>query len=106
VNRPSGRRWQRMRAEILLRDGWRCAYCGGPANTVDHVRPLVEGGSAWHPANLVAACWRCNRERGSEVQRRMARKRDGLGLFGRSSMPPPPPRRRVRFGVVGPHEIA
>ena len=35
-----------------------CAYCGGPAETVDHVLPRSRGGgSDW--LNLVAACVRC-----------------------------------------------
>jgi 5-methylcytosine-specific restriction endonuclease McrA len=37
-----------------------CAYCGGPAQTVDHVLPKSRGGaSSW--LNLVAACFGCNR---------------------------------------------
>lgn len=36
-----------------------CAYCGGPAESVDHVIPLAKGGSHW-PANLRPACKRCN----------------------------------------------
>lgn len=36
-----------------------CAYCGGPAQTVDHVLPRSRGGdSTW--LNLVAACEPCN----------------------------------------------
>ena len=43
---------------VKERDG-RCAYCGGPAETVDHVLPKSRGGgSTW--SNLVAACVPCN----------------------------------------------
>lgn len=43
---------------IKRRDG-ACAYCGGPAQTVDHVVPRSRGGdSTW--LNLVAACEPCN----------------------------------------------
>lgn len=35
-------RWSRR--GVLKRDGHICAYCGGPANTVDHVVPLSRGG--------------------------------------------------------------
>jgi hypothetical protein len=43
---------------IKRRDG-ACAYCGGPAQTVDHVVPRSRGGeSSW--LNLVAACRPCN----------------------------------------------
>jgi len=43
---------------VKRRDG-ACAYCGGPAETVDHVIPRSRGGdSSW--LNLVAACEACN----------------------------------------------
>ncbi|MBO0608357.1 HNH endonuclease [Myceligenerans salitolerans] len=43
---------------VKRRDG-ACAYCGGPADTVDHVVPRSRGGpSTW--LNLVAACYECN----------------------------------------------
>ncbi len=43
---------------IKRRDG-RCAYCGGRAETVDHVHPRSRGGLlTWD--NAVAACFACN----------------------------------------------
>lgn len=46
------------KAGVRARDG-RCAYCGGPADTVDHILPRSRGGSSsW--LNLVAACGDCN----------------------------------------------
>ncbi len=63
---------QRPRAERLrltvAAQGGRCFWCGRaferlvPA-TVDHVVPRVKGGPSW-PENEVAACHRCNAERG------------------------------------------
>lgn len=54
---------RRLRFEILRRDGFTCRYCGGQAPdvvlTVDHVIPVVLGGST-EPTNLVAACKTCN----------------------------------------------
>jgi len=48
------------RRAIFARDGGRCAYCGGPATSVDHVQPRSRGGRhVWE--NVVAACGRCNR---------------------------------------------
>lgn len=36
-----------------------CSYCGGPANTVDHIDPLRHGGAGeWD--NFTAACASCN----------------------------------------------
>lgn len=44
---------------VLLRDGHRCAYCGRPASTRDHIVPRSRGGpTSW--LNLVAACEPCN----------------------------------------------
>jgi 5-methylcytosine-specific restriction endonuclease McrA len=67
--------WQRLRLVILERDEHRCRWCGGPASTVDHVRPLVAGGQRLDPANLVAACIRCNSRRGAKLSSRRARGR-------------------------------
>ena len=48
---------------VLLRDNYKCGYCGRPgdraAMTVDHVVPRAAGGkSSWE--NLVSACGDCN----------------------------------------------
>jgi len=34
------RKWREFRKMVLNRDGHTCAYCGEPANTVDHVNPI------------------------------------------------------------------
>ena len=47
------------RLDVLRRDGWTCAYCGGHARTVDHIIPESRGGT-WTWGNLVAACAVCN----------------------------------------------
>ncbi len=39
--------------------GWRCAYCRGPFEHIDHVIALSRGGTNW-PANLRPACSACN----------------------------------------------
>jgi hypothetical protein len=54
----------RLRFEILRRDGFSCRYCGARAGEgavleIDHVLPKVLGGSD-KPTNLVAACVDCN----------------------------------------------
>jgi 5-methylcytosine-specific restriction endonuclease McrA len=54
------------RAGVLARDGRCCAYCGGPASTVDHVLPRSRGGgNTW--LNTVAACGRCNQRKGDRT---------------------------------------
>jgi 5-methylcytosine-specific restriction endonuclease McrA len=56
------------RKAVFARDAWTCQYCGGSAETVDHVVPRSRGGPhSWE--NVVAACRRCN-----------GRKRDKLPL--------------------------
>lgn len=37
----------------------RCAYCGAPAETWDHIFPIKEGGETT-PGNIVPACISCN----------------------------------------------
>lgn len=73
------------RRTVFARDGHRCQYCGGPAESIDHVIPRSRGGPhAWH--NVVAACRRCN-----------TRKEDRLphevGMTLRAH--PAPPRRQL-----------
>jgi HNH endonuclease len=68
--RGYGADWQRIRAVVLARDEHRCHWCGRDANTVDHLKPLAMGGERLDPANLVAACRRCNSRRGAVVSNR------------------------------------
>jgi len=54
--------------EVLERDGDSCIWCGRVlgglvAPTTEHVVPRLKGGPSWL-ANEVAACRRCNAERG------------------------------------------
>ncbi|MBW8827457.1 MAG: HNH endonuclease [Acidobacteria bacterium] len=66
VRVPIRRRAPLNRRAIFARDGSRCQYCGGVAESIDHVVPRSRGGEhAWE--NVVAACRPCN-----------ARKRDRL----------------------------
>lgn len=46
-----------------------CHYCGGYADTVDHMVPLSQGGTS-AMANLVSACMPCNAaKRDGELKR-------------------------------------
>lgn len=50
----------------LTRDKWRCHWCGGQANTADHLTALAHGGS--HALeNLVASCRACNSRGGAKI---------------------------------------
>lgn len=54
------------RRAVFARDGWRCVYCGGGAETIDHVLPRSRGGRhTWE--NVVAACARCNHRKGART---------------------------------------
>ncbi len=47
------------RKAVFTRDDYRCQYCGGPAESIDHVIPRAKGGPhTWD--NVVAACRACN----------------------------------------------
>lgn len=58
------RRWRKVKARVLRRDGYVCRYCGGEATTADHVHPVSRGGAPYDPANLVASCSDCNAAKG------------------------------------------
>ncbi|QSB06966.1 HNH endonuclease [Natronoglycomyces albus] len=47
------------RRGVFIRDNNACVYCGGKAETIDHVVPRSRGGThTWD--NVVAACANCN----------------------------------------------
>jgi 5-methylcytosine-specific restriction endonuclease McrA len=63
-------RAQRLQA-VLIRDGNRCVWCGRVFSglvqpTTDHLVPKVKGGPSWIE-NEVAACRRCNGQRGHQT---------------------------------------
>jgi hypothetical protein len=51
--------WRKIRLCILQRDQNCCYWCGGEANTVDHLIERSAGGTD-DEQNLVAACAKCN----------------------------------------------
>lgn len=70
--------WRRMRLAVLERDARRCRMplpngtpCLAPANTVDHILPLADGGAFLDPTNLRAACARHNYAAGARITNRM-----------------------------------
>ena len=59
VKVPYRRRAPLNRRGIFTRDDHRCQYCGGAAESIDHVVPRSKGGRhEWE--NVVAACRPCN----------------------------------------------
>jgi 5-methylcytosine-specific restriction endonuclease McrA len=54
------------RMNVLLRDGWKCQYCGEKKKTkqlnYDHVVPKSQGGrTTWE--NIVTSCYDCNHKK-------------------------------------------
>jgi 5-methylcytosine-specific restriction endonuclease McrA len=78
------------RRTVLQRDDHRCAYCSGPADTVDHVQPRSRGGAhEW--TNVVAACARCNHRKADHL----------LSEIGwQLHVSPRPPRRAVVLSAL------
>ena len=59
VNVPYRNKVRLNTRTVLARDNKECCYCGGVADTIDHVHPTSKGGqNVW--TNVVAACGRCN----------------------------------------------
>lgn len=66
VKVPFRRRAPLNRRGVFARDGHRCQYCGGAAESIDHVVPRSKGGShTWE--NVVAACRPCNVRKGDRL---------------------------------------
>ena len=57
-----------LRYSILLRDGFRCQYCGDTPDKkklrVDHIVSVEDGGARTDPTNLITACDPCNAGKG------------------------------------------
>lgn len=90
----------RQRSALLamwLRQRRRCTYCDRPAATVDHVVPLVRGGTNFE-GNLVPACRACN----SGKRHRLVIELRAKGV--RHDQVVRPLRQRLR-GDVGPSEV-
>jgi hypothetical protein len=71
--------WRDVRLLVLRRDGYRCHWCGGPADQADHIVSPKQGGSAYSPSNVVAACQNCNARRGNRLKKALHRGEFFLG---------------------------
>ena len=71
-------------ATILDRDGATCVWCARPFDdrlvvpTTEHLVPRIKGGPSW-VENEVAACRRCNGERGHRTLGEFLSECEGLG---------------------------
>ena len=63
--------YEELRKRVLADARYRCQIglkvCTGTATTLDHIRPLAEGGALLDPANCRAACAPCNARLGAEL---------------------------------------
>lgn len=63
THRIAAKGWYALRYRVLARDNFTCQYCGQYAPNVrlevDHVVPVVEGGTD-DLSNLITSCWACN----------------------------------------------
>jgi 5-methylcytosine-specific restriction endonuclease McrA len=85
------------RRAIFARDGGRCAYCRGSAETIDHVFPRSRGGlHAWE--NVVAACRPCNARKEDHLLNEV-----GMHLRRRPTAPRELTWIIVAVGTVHPH---
>ena len=58
--------WRKIRERVFAAYGRACWRCGAWASTVDHVQPVILGGT--HDlSNLRPACTRCNYSTGAAV---------------------------------------
>ena len=55
---------RRFRESIYHAWDHKCAYCGQPATSLDHIIPRFKSGSS-NRNNLIPACQRCNSNKGS-----------------------------------------
>jgi 5-methylcytosine-specific restriction endonuclease McrA len=53
-------RWKRLRKKVLMRDEFSCLECGRPANQVDHIVALRDGGEEFDQDNLQSLCNSCH----------------------------------------------
>ena len=66
INVPRGRSIPLTTRTVLARDRFRCGYCLGHADTMDHIHPRGQGGKhTWE--NTVSACRRCNHKKGNRT---------------------------------------
>jgi 5-methylcytosine-specific restriction endonuclease McrA len=78
------------RRAVFARDGWKCAYCGGAAETIDHVMPRSRGGGhSWE--NVVASCAVCNHKKSDRT----------LGEIGWRLATAPAPPKNPLWRVLG-----
>jgi 5-methylcytosine-specific restriction protein A len=62
-DKGSTRKWRKIREKVLIRDRYKCRFCGKRATHVDHIKRRKIGGKD-NFSNLRALCKNCNLRRG------------------------------------------
>lgn len=61
---PNRARWNKIRLQVLDRDGWVCRKCGKSGRLqVDHIVPLEDGGAIYDLLNCQSLCVPCHLEK-------------------------------------------
>ena len=69
-NHPTSVRWNDLRSQVLKRDQDKCVKCGKPAEEVDHIKEIWEGGPEFDLANLQSLCHDCHVAKTRENRRK------------------------------------
>ena len=70
-------------AETLRHFNWRCAFCNGPFESLDHFVPVSRGGASW-VGNVVPSCLRCQAAKGNLLPEEVeAIPKDRMDIVGR-----------------------
>lgn len=69
------REWREKRREYLLSHPY-CTMCGGKANTVDHIKPIREGGERLRDENLQALCQSCHSKKSAKEGSRWGKRQE------------------------------
>ena len=70
ANHPTSVRWNDLRAKALERDRNLCVKCGRPAEEVDHIKEIWEGGPEFDLDNLQSLCHECHVLKTNESRRK------------------------------------
>ena len=76
--------------KIIERDGPYCVWCSAPFTslnppTTEHLIPRIKGGPSW-VENELAACKRCNNERGHQSPAGWLQDCEGMGRLPRADV--------------------
>ena len=57
------RQWAKVRRHVLNDENWKCRFCHGYGNEVDHIVAMSRGGKEYDRDNLQVLCRSCHIEK-------------------------------------------